>query len=464
MSRQFLLGFQLWLLALAVPLAAQPDPETRRQTKGAQEMRKADRRPHPARKRVARSVRTQNIVSMSAPRVASQSPAVWTVLSQAHPTESGQVIDFLYGGKIAARFVYGDAQPKPYLHVYADDGVTLLTKGGPTGTYPHHRGIFIGWNQIRIGGGQYDLWHMVSGTMRVVHIERLVTLPDVAILVAQIEWRAGTTGTGALLLTEERTIAVSKPEGAGVQIDCHFALRAEQNLMLDGDLQHAGVHFRAPQEVFQRDAETSYLNSPDGVVAGSNLRWCRLLFPLGSRWFTSLQMNAPQNPVEELSIREYGRFGYFFRRTMQTRERLSLAYRFVVKESEAPANPPQQSATQIAQSRAACDAAYNGFADFQSADFDGDAQTTADEMIAATNPFFFDSRFKILTTAQNGTGAPFVEFPWLPTRIYRVWQSDDLSLWQEIQSPQFTFPQVDVARWTDIPPFPGDRFYRVTIE
>jgi hypothetical protein len=381
-----------------------------------------------------------------------------------HPTQPGSVIDVLHDSVRAARFVYGDSQPKPYLHVYDDDGITLLTKGESTGTYPHHRGIFIGWNMIRVGSASFDLWHMTTGTMRVVNIDRLIALPDSAIIVATIEWRAGTSGAGALLLTERRTMAVSKPAGSGVQIDCYFELHAAQTLTLNGDLQHAGIHFRAPEEVWTRQTETSYLSSPDGVVVGTNLRWCRLLFPIGTRWFTALQLNAPENPVQELSMREYGRFGYFFPHPLQTGEALCLAYRFVVAESAAPANPPKQSAEQIVQSRNTCDALYNDFVVFQSSDPDGDGQINSHEITAATNPFLPESVFKIRRIDRDENGAPYLEFPWLPVKTYRVWRSDHFDNWMEVSAPHFTFPEANLCRWTDSLPPPGPCFYRVTVQ
>src|SRR5690606_26762940 len=95
---------------------------------------------------------------------------------------------------------------------------------------------------------------------------------------------------------------------------------------------------------------------------GSSLQWGELLFPLHGRWYTALQMNAPSNPVQEFSIREYGRFGFFFKREIKRQETLTVHYRFLVRNSDPPAQSPNRSPDQIRRARAAADAAYAAFA------------------------------------------------------------------------------------------------------
>src|SRR5260221_4164081 len=72
---------------------------------------------------------------------------------QDHP---GEYLDVLLDGKIAARYMdaHDNSTPKrreetykPYLHVFDADGKEPITKG-PGGQFTHHRGIFIGWNEI----------------------------------------------------------------------------------------------------------------------------------------------------------------------------------------------------------------------------------------------------------------------------------------------------------------------------
>src|SRR5262249_47295972 len=51
---------------------------------------------------------------------------------------------------------------KPYHHVLDQSGQALLTNG-PDGKYPHHRGIFFGFNQVNYDGKKADVWHCRGG-------------------------------------------------------------------------------------------------------------------------------------------------------------------------------------------------------------------------------------------------------------------------------------------------------------
>ncbi|MBA7694106.1 hypothetical protein ES703_102711 [subsurface metagenome] len=125
------------------------------------------------------------------PRVKANSTSTWTVGVPApgHPKaefgpekvfswqgKDGDYLDLLFDGRKVTRYMYAydtsTAQRifetyKPLHHVF-DASDNLLTNG-PDGMhpyikdkilYPHHRGIFIGWNRLTFGGQQYDLWHM----------------------------------------------------------------------------------------------------------------------------------------------------------------------------------------------------------------------------------------------------------------------------------------------------------------
>ena len=96
-------------------------------------------------------------------------------------------------------------------------------------------------------------------------------------------------------------------------------------------------------------------------VVGKDLKWGEFLFPLHGRWYSALQMNAANNPVEEFSTREYGRFGFFFNRDLKKDESLELKYRFLIREAATPAAGTKRSADQIAQARKEADAAYAAF-------------------------------------------------------------------------------------------------------
>jgi hypothetical protein len=321
--------------------------------------------------------------------------ADWTFSQGANPDGPGKAVDIQLGGRKVARFIHGEGQFKPYLHVFGEAG-ELLTNGGldssgkATGQFPHHRGIYIGWNRIASDLGSFDLWHFRNGEkMQVLQFDKLDGGKDAATLVATIAWRGGKKDASGsdLLLTETRTLRISRPGGKATQVDAHFRLKAFRDLTLGGDLQHAGIHFRAANEVATRAKETSYISDPeDKATKGKDwtaptpkkdkdgneikparepvrgdLNWCRLLFPIGDHWYAATELNAPSNPVEELSWRDYGRFGFFFKRKLAAGETLDLNYRFFVEPVEVPASKANPSSEQTAKARAEAQARYQGF-------------------------------------------------------------------------------------------------------
>lgn len=302
--------------------------------------------------------------------------ADWNVKPAPNPNAPGKGLAITHNGKPVAHFVYGEGQKKPFLHVYGTRGELLTNPGvGPDGKdfgrYPHHRGIYIGWRVIS-GGKQYDLWHIHKGEiMRVKEIKSAKASKDGVKIVADIEWRTGKVGkSDDLLITETRTLAISKVDDA-TQIDFHTELLTANDLTLGGDLQHAGCHFRAHTEVANKSAKyTSYLWEPEGKKAGNGKilskewKWNRLQFPIGGNWYSATQFNSPHQPVEELSWRDYGRFGFFFKKNLKKGETQKLTYRFHIAPSEAPqleSEPPQVSKQQEKTWRTAAQSAYKNF-------------------------------------------------------------------------------------------------------
>ena len=261
--------------------------------------------------------------------------AGWKVVQADNSDGPGKVLDLRDSDRLVARFVYGEGQIKPYLHVFGENGELLTNAGADkngkgTGAFPHHRGIFIGW-KVESELGTNDLWHMTRGCkMEVATVEQAAGGSDSAKIVATILWKSAQNTNGSdLLITERRELTVSRPANQ-TQVDATFVLTPARNLRLAGDLQHSGVHFRASNEVHGRQSETTYLTSPAGKVKGNDLKWCRLSFPIGTNMYSALQLNHPANPVQELSTRKYGRFGYFFKRDLTKGEPLTLKYRFLI--------------------------------------------------------------------------------------------------------------------------------------
>ncbi len=304
----------------------------------------------------------------------------WTVKDDVNTKEDaridppGRKVDVLLDGKLVARFIYGEGQINPYLHVYSEEG-DCLTQWDPKQDLPHHRGIYIGWNKISsdLGGpvkaakgeakpaegaidpkGSFDLWHFNNGgKMDVSKIEKAEGGADSGTIVATIAWHAGNKDASGsdLLLTETRTMKISRPEGKKTQVDLKFELKAARDLTLGGDLQHAGVHFRGSSEILKTkiqndkaknaigaDYTTAYVFEPEvpetkGAWKSKEFKFARLIFPVGEHWYSATHINAPNSPVEELSMRGYGRFGYFFSTSLKKDDVLPLTFR-IVTESE----------------------------------------------------------------------------------------------------------------------------------
>jgi hypothetical protein len=292
----------------------------------------------------------------------------WKVITRQNPDGPGRAVDAQHDGEVVARLIYGEGQMKPYLHVLGKNGELLTNPGTdkagqPTGQYPHHRGIFIGWKIISELGTD-DLWHMRRGCkMDLVKVQKTEGTKNAATISAEVHWRSARETNGSdLLIRETRTFVISRPAPKRTQVDATFALEAQRDLRLDGDLQHSGVHFRAADEVSTREKQTLYLSEPENVSKGNDLKWCRLIFPIGENWYSALQLNAPTNPVEEISTRNYGRFGYFFKKRLSKGENLNLTYRFVIDEIDKPANSAMPSAEQLARWREDAQRLYDGFA------------------------------------------------------------------------------------------------------
>jgi len=288
----------------------------------------------------------------------------WTVVDRENDELPGRRVDIRQGGHRVASLIYGEGQFKPYLAVYDEDGERLTNpgldkEGAMAGLFPHHRGIFIGWNHIDSELGRDDLWHLREGEhMRLVSIDTAEGDEHAARLVATIEWlskKADADGS-RVLLVETRRFQVNRDDGR-TRIDTDSTLLAARDLRLGGDLQHAGIHFRADNAVNARKGDTSYLwepaDAPDhgGKVVSTELKWVQFLFPLGERWYAVTQINPPGTPVEELSWRDYGRFGFFFTRRLEKDQQVACAYRFIVERAEAPADGATRSEAQVTAAR-----------------------------------------------------------------------------------------------------------------
>lgn len=238
------------------------------------------------------------------------------------------------------------ASYKPFHHVFDPTTGIRLTKGDG-GQYTHHRGIFFGYNRISHGEGQKtfsDCWHC-TGAARQKHRETLIETagPVAGLQRVTIDWIGH---DGKPLLGESRELEIV-PVSGGTVIDFASRLETTTPLRLDGDPQHAGVHFRASNEVHETTKHQTYYLRPGGKGAPGEFRnwpqdttyvdapWHAASFVVGGQRYTVLRANRPSNPGEaRMSERDYARFGSYFAHDLIPGRPLLVGYRFWLQPGE----------------------------------------------------------------------------------------------------------------------------------
>lgn len=234
---------------------------------------------------------------------------------------------------------------KPFHHVFEPSGDDLITKG-PGGRFSHHRGIFFGYNHVYINDERIDIWHANDGE-RSEHIEviREFAGPVMGGHEVRIHWK---DHDGEPFIEEIRTIRVFRQDTDETLIDFASILQpVDRPVRLEGDRQHAGVHFRASQYVADNPDYSRFIRPPSWTdldpreeIRGArmyDLPWNAMHFRINDNPFTVSYMSHPTNPGNaEMSERLYGRFGEFFPYYLDEDDHLVVHYRFWVKEGEAP--------------------------------------------------------------------------------------------------------------------------------
>lgn len=245
---------------------------------------------------------------------------------------------------------------KVFHHVYKPGSKEVLTKG-PGGKFPHHRGIFYGFNKSNYidkdGNKQScDTWH--SRGAHQAHDEFINE--DIGKVIGRhivgVDWVAE-KGGDYTFAKERRQLAAWKVEpsngGNGTFIEFVSELSpVKGNINLGGDPQHAGFQFRAHNDVSSKNAkETYYIRPNDGVGEKGETRnwpgnkdqidlpWKGMSFMLEGKRYTVAYLDNPKNPKPAMfSERDYGRFGSFFVTEVKEDEPLVVNYRVWVQEGE----------------------------------------------------------------------------------------------------------------------------------
>jgi hypothetical protein len=267
----------------------------------------------------------------------------------------GEYAELRYGRRPVLRYMYHtfddstkekrDLTFKVFHHLYDPDGTRLVTKGAG-GQYPHHRGLFYGYNRISYGGKNADVWHC-TGDAHQAHV-RFLSVEAGPVLGrhrVEVAWRGPGKETFA---TELRELTVYHVPG-GHLVEFASELRSHVGpVKLDGDPQHAGFHFRADNEVAIATAKQTYFLRPDGPSKPGesrnwpadknhvNLPWNAMSFVLGGQRYTCAYLDRPDNPKEaRFSERPYGRFGSYFPFELNEKQPvLAIRYRLWLQKGE----------------------------------------------------------------------------------------------------------------------------------
>lgn len=236
---------------------------------------------------------------------------------------------------------------KPFHHVFSPRTGEFITKG-PGGLYSHHRGIFFGYNKVEIAGRELDIWHANDGE-RSEHTDFTAEFsgPVFGGHVVQIDWK---DHDGEKMLEERRDVRAFQHTDGSFVVDFHSNLFATAApVRLGGDLQHAGVQFRAAQYVADNSESTRFIRPGDWAHIPAdeeleeedriNLPWNAMQFELEDGTYTVVYMSHPSNPGRntEMSERKYGRFGEFFPYQQSEGAPVVYRYRFWIIPGEAPA-------------------------------------------------------------------------------------------------------------------------------
>jgi hypothetical protein len=256
--------------------------------------------------------------------------------------QPGQHLDVVYAGRVVARYMVAyDTQRwtdtyKPYLHVMDAEGKQPITKG-PGGQFPHHRGIFIGYNRLSFDGNNYDLWHMSGGPQVHQEFSDQQAGPDQARFTSLVHWN---TKDDRTLLEEQRTFVFHAIESPGlVKVDVISKLKAVSgDVVLGGDPEHAGVQYRPANELDRQQSRYLFPAEDADPKRDRDLAWSALRYVLDGKAYTVVQFNAPSNPQDTVwsAYRDYGRFGAFPRAEIAAGQTLTLAYRFLVTSGDLP--------------------------------------------------------------------------------------------------------------------------------
>jgi hypothetical protein len=216
----------------------------------------------------------------------------------------------------------------------------FATRGEGPGLFPHHRGVFLGWNRVRHDGRSTDFWHLHDGARIVRDDDGVENAGSGFVRTAALAW---IDGTGRTVLREHRRTRVATDGPEVLVLDYDITLATSGGAVeLGGDAQHAGFQFRAADEVAEHPDATITLFSAGSVEVAdvpasargavfASVRWAAQRYTIAGRRCTVLHCDHPGNPRPTVyGARPYGRFGAFPSLRLEPGQPARLRYRLAV--------------------------------------------------------------------------------------------------------------------------------------
>ena len=240
---------------------------------------------------------------------------------------------------------------KPFHHVFDPTGKQIVTNGGFTDerekgknlTFPHHRGLMLGFMRIHYDDDKkMDSWHCPKDNHQ--SHEGFLSSETGPVLGRQRIANVWYATKKEPVVREQRELTVYNVPG-GTLIEFVSLLKGDHGkVKLDGDPQHAGFQFRAHNDVASNTKET-YFVRPDGKgklgeernvrKEMTDLPWDALSYVLKGQRYTVCYLDQPKNPhPAHYSERTYGRFGCYFVREITPDQPVLLDYRIWLQQGE----------------------------------------------------------------------------------------------------------------------------------
>lgn len=236
---------------------------------------------------------------------------------------------------------YSSTGFKVYTHLYESHSGQRIT-GARLNPYPHHRGVWIGWQKVTDGRGTYNFWEVPDTTQRFMGFirERERASATIAVEAARIEWVAP---DGRVIVREIREwCATVRTHGTvWLEVASELSAAGRDPVSLDGDAHHAGCQVRLAAGA--RDLEYRPVGAAKAV---GNDVWTGVGamlagFRLGPTSVGVVQWHDKANPGPvEYSTRAYGRFGSRFSPTLQPGVPRTFRWTLLVAGNDADSDGP----------------------------------------------------------------------------------------------------------------------------